>query len=238
MDAVVTLISGGEGFYRGAVAQKWLLDQYAKEWPHVVLVERKSYKANQLAYLEKIGWDVREVNAIRSQPAPFAAKRWPRTFTKLQVWSLTEFQHVLYIDADAYPFASLKPFAKYQPENLAATQTLKCKTRFRSGLMLLRTDAEVFSELKAFCREPSQKNGAKLGDQGVLNIHFRNRFDLLPFHYHSVDWQLGFKHVIVGHLRPKPWETTRKCHANMQPYLDRWKKAIADVQKQHGKIPT
>lgn len=65
IEAVATLISGGHGFFLGAVGQKKLLDKFCPNIPHVVMIERNAYSQKCINYLKKIGCETRIVKAIR-----------------------------------------------------------------------------------------------------------------------------------------------------------------------------
>ncbi len=247
IQAVVTLISGGHGFFLGAVGQKKLVDKFCPNLPHVVMVERNSYSEECLDYLKAIGSDVRIVSAIRMKKAcRYNASRWPRTFTKLNLWSLTDFQHVLFMDADAYPYSSelFNLFSPYQPHFLAATTFVTNKNRFRSGMMVVRPDQEMYNDLCQYAAGNPWKIFAKLGDQGVLNQFVKDKkipWRRMPYNWHTVVWNAKTKDVIIGHLRPKPWgmktRTLTGKKYGMHPYVDIWRQAIIDTEAEYGQVP-
>tara|TARA_Y100000385_G_C12986201_1_gene590738 strand:+ start:303 stop:1064 length:762 start_codon:yes stop_codon:yes gene_type:complete len=247
IQAAATLISGGHGFFLGAIGQKKLLDKHCPSLKHVVMVERNSYSEECLEYLKTIGSDVRIVKAIRmKKTCKYNSSRWPRTFTKLNLWSLTDFEHVLFMDADAYPYSSelLNLFSPYQPPFLAATAFATNKHRFRSGMMVVRPDEEMYNDLCKFAAGNPWKIDAKLGDQGILNRFVTDRqvpWTRMPYNWHTVVWHRRPKKVIIGHLRPKPWgmetRTLTGKKSGMYPYVDIWRQAIIDTEAEHGQIP-
>lgn len=235
-NVVASMISGGQGFFQGAVVLGHALNRQAKGYKKLLLVEKESYTTKHLEYLEQVGWVIREVPALRTKPTEFAASRWPQTFTKLNLWNLDHDGYVLYMDADACPFSPIDPFFEYQPKHVAATSTKNYRGRFRSGLMLFRPNKEVFSDLEVMLQDDPTKNGAKLGDQGLLNIYFKDKFDLFPDYYHLCDWYKCPQHIIVGHLRPKPWQT-RKGHPRMRPYTTLWRVLQKEALMKYGPYP-
>lgn len=248
IQAVATLISGGQGFFLGAVGQKGLLNKYGNEkWPHVVMVEDGAYPDKHLNYLEKIGSIVQIVPAIRTQKTNFAAGRWPRTFTKLNLWNLTQFEHVLFLDADAYPYSKIDfLFERIEPEFLAATTFgPRNPNRFRSGMMVIKPNKDRMNQLLEYVQRDPVQIGAKLGDQGVLNCfvshYLEGRFQEICYHWHTVVWPRRPKNVVIGHVRPKPWaEDPKKISgykSSLQPYINQWKEAKAEIENVFGPAP-
>ena len=246
IEAVTTLISGGQGFFLGAVGQKGLLNKYS-DWPHVVMVEEGSYPKSHLDYLEKIGSTVKIVPPIRTQKTKFRATRWPRTFTKLNLWSLTEYEHVLFLDSDAYPYQQIDEFfGQWEPDFLAATTFgPRNPNRFRSGMMVVKPDEDRYNQLLEYVKRDPLEIDAISGDQGVLNRfvidNFNGEFGKICFHWHTVTWPRRPKNVVIGHVRPKPWagrpEKLKGYRTSIQPFIDRWKEAKKEIEEQYGEAP-
>ena len=255
IQAVATLISGGHGFFLGAIGQKRLLDKFCPQVPHVIMIERNAYSDECIKYLHKIGSQIKIVNAIRmKKKCSYAAKRWRQTFTKLNLWTLAEFEHVLFMDADAYPYSEdiFSKFKQFQPEFLAATTFRDNIGRFRSGMMVVKPDTKRYQDLCKFAWGDPAENGAKLGDQGILNCYVDSKdikWTRVPYNWHTVVWSKNPKNVIIGHIRPKPWGNTcweknpkaTRTLSNrktwMHPYVNAWKQAILDTEEEHGPVP-
>lgn len=247
IQAVATLISGGHGFFMGAVGQKILLDRFCPEWPHVVMVEHNSYPSYKVQYLKGMGCEIRIVPALRTGKTNFLAGRWPKTFTKINLWNLTEFEHILFMDADAYPYQrGVYPLFQemQQPDFLGATTFHNNKNRFRSGMMVIRPEESRFQHLKEFLTRNPVEIGAKLGDQGVLNCYVNHHnIDWLRicYHWHTVIWPKKPANIVIGHIRPKPWQTDPRLPSSrtggMHPYVDIWKRAILEAESKFGPIP-
>tara|TARA_R110000868_G_scaffold16587_2_gene73999 strand:- start:253 stop:963 length:711 start_codon:yes stop_codon:yes gene_type:complete len=234
-EAIVSLISNGTGFLKGVVGLKCFLNSYAPSYTHALIVEQDKYKDKHLDYLRNIGYTLHIVAPLRSLPCGFAASRWPFTFTKLRLWELP-YTKVLYIDADAAPFSSVQPILNVDC-TLGATSTRRCATRFRSGMLLIQPNIEIFNNLQTLLNGDPTKNGAKLGDQGVLNIYFKRQFTSLPHHFHFVDWGWKVPHdIIIGHLRPKPWVDTTKVWKSMAPFTRQWKAAYNQMIEHFGPL--
>jgi len=246
IEAVTTLISGGHGFFMGALGQKVLLDKFWPDIPHVVMVENNSYPDYKLDYLRQLGSEVRIVRAIRTRKARFAANRWPRTFTKLNLWNLTDFEHVLFMDADAYPYSTAVNglYSAIEPDFLGATTFAKNTNRFRSGMLVVKPDSSRYADLLKYVMKNPVSIGAKLGDQGVLNCYcLQNNIDWIRvcYHWHTVVWPKRPKNVVIGHISPKPWQSDPRLPCGrkdgIHPYVDMWKRAILEIEDKYGRIP-
>ncbi|KAL8348723.1 hypothetical protein RB598_001815 [Gaeumannomyces tritici] len=97
------------------------------------------------------------------------------TLTKLHLWSLTQFERVLYLDADTLVLRSLDPLLLLQPPpptppgGLAASPELGFPDCFNSGVMLLAPDAGTHAALLRLAARTASFDG---GDQGLLNMFF------------------------------------------------------------------
>jgi len=231
---VASLVSNGPGFFDGVCGQKILLNQFAPNVDHVLIVERGAYPPEMVDYLRKIGWLVHELPALRTKKTEFAASRWPFTFTKLHLWNLLDYDRVVYLDADAVPDKKFDELFSIKLNKVGAT-TGACKTRFRSGMMVLEPSAEIFSDLIALLEEDPIKNAAKLGDQGVLNVYFNKQFTSLPQRYNQCDWSQSRPDTVIAHVRPKPWEDKRAKVPALHPYVASWKAALSHCHATYGK---
>ncbi|KAM0551274.1 hypothetical protein ACHAPJ_008619 [Fusarium lateritium] len=92
------------------------------------------------------------------------------TMTKLQVWSQTQFDRILFLDADTLVLSNLDHlFELPSAIDLAASPDLGFSDCFNSGVMLLKPSSSTYSELRRFASETASFDG---GDQGLLNIFF------------------------------------------------------------------
>lgn len=203
---IVSLLSGGNGFYRGACGMIGLLQEFAPEYRHELMIEEYKYTPEARAYLEGLGWVLNSVTPHRSKWTKFAAKRWPNTFTKINLWNL-DCDKAIYMDLDAAPLGPLSQLDEATPgSQLYVTSFPGRRYRFRSGLMVLRPNKEIYGDLVELLAKNPKENGAKLGDQGLLNIYFKGKFAELQKRFHVVEKPIP-KDPVVRHLRPKPWGT-------------------------------
>ena len=96
--------------------------------------------------------------------------------TKLRLWQLTQYQRVLYLDADTIltgtvsnVFTSVTTFAAEAP---------KYHSHFNAGVMLLSPSLRVFEELLSLGKQAPASIFGNLIDcteQGLLNTYFNGQ---------------------------------------------------------------
>ncbi|WQF79812.1 Putative glycosyl transferase, family 8, nucleotide-diphospho-sugar transferase [Colletotrichum destructivum] len=92
------------------------------------------------------------------------------TMTKIQLWSLTRFRRVLYLDSDTLVVSNLDHlFDLPEAIGFAAAPEIGFPDCFNSGVMLLRPDPATHAELTRFAACVDSFDG---GDQGLLNVFF------------------------------------------------------------------
>lgn len=93
------------------------------------------------------------------------------TLTKLQLWSLTQFSRILYLDADTLVLQNLDHLLDGLASSVtfAASPELGFPDCFNAGVMLLTPNQDMYRELCAFAGIHESFDG---GDQGLLNVFF------------------------------------------------------------------
>ena len=100
------------------------------------------------------------------------------TFTKLQLWTLTQFDKVVFLDADTCVLANVDDLFLNDDE-LAASPDMGWPDCFNSGVFVARPSQYTYEKLLNFAAEHGSFDG---GDQGLLNDFFPN-WKRLPFVY-------------------------------------------------------
>jgi len=232
--AVVCLAAGSVDYIRAATGQIGALQTHARLADHVLMIERGSYGNDDHKRLADMGWIVKIVDPIRTQSGPFVAARWKYTFTTMHAWNLTEYKTVAFIDLDALPVDNIMDLFQFKP--FAATRANEEKdNRFSTGVMVINPDKHVYEELISFTTEtPFEKNGAKCGDQGVINCFIRRGyryrnwhecFTRIPSIWNWKYWKVATpKDIKIAHIRPTPWSGyVFPNNSRMTPYVSQWK---------------
>ena len=153
------------------------------------------------------------------------------TFTKIQLWKQTQYEHLVYIDADVVALRA--PDELFQsPPDFAAVPDIGWPDCFNSGVLSLKPNMGDYYALHALADRGISFDGA---DQGLLNMHFRD-WERLSFTYNctpSGNYQYvpAYRHFqssinMVHYIGPdKPWIVGRSHAAATGVYeelLGRW----------------
>lgn len=153
------------------------------------------------------------------------------TFTKIELWRLTQYQRVVYIDCDVVALRAPDELLSLEAD-FAAAPDVGWPDCFNSGMMVLRPNLQDYYALKALAQRGISFDGA---DQGLLNMHFRD-WHRLSFTYNctpSANYQYipAYKHfqstISLIHFigAQKPWNMPRQIVPLDSPYnqlLGRW----------------
>lgn len=177
--------------------------------------------------LARLGQDpiltLRRVEPIASPYSTDVAAWENSALTKLRLWEQTDFDQVVYIDADCLvlePVDELfdRPAPAFCPDVFPPD-------RFNAGVIVLRPCQDVFAAMMAQVGVLPSHDG---GDTGFLNSFFPDWFTWsfehrLPFRYNALRTMYWFTHTNPGYWdavkpvkilhfcsSPKPWDATAK----------------------------
>ncbi|MFI6663142.1 glycosyltransferase family 8 protein [Streptomyces sp. NPDC050523] len=162
--------------------------------------------------LEHSGCAVHEVERLMPTDRPdYAAERFTEVWTKLQVFGLTEYERVVFLDADMLllrrmdelfdppltpdtPLAAV-PACQCNPNRVATYPdhwtTQNCPynnphpSYFNSGLLVLQPEATTLDALRTRMKDDDCATFA-FADQDLLNQHFAGRWRPLPYTYNAL----------------------------------------------------
>lgn len=153
------------------------------------------------------------------------------TFTKIALWRQTQFDHLVYIDADVVALRAPDELFDIEAP-FAAVSDIGWPDCFNSGVMSLKPNMGDYYALLALAQRGISFDGA---DQGLLNMHFR-AWHRLSFSYNctpSGNYQYvpAYRHFqstisLVHYIgRDKPWTGERNSKGSSNVYeelLGRW----------------
>ncbi|KAJ1980862.1 glycogenin glucosyltransferase [Dimargaris verticillata] len=166
------------------------------------------------------------------------------TWTKLELWRLTNYDKVIYLDADTLVLANLDDLFTTKAE-FAAAPDVGWPDCFNSGVMVCQPNHDTYQRLVTAASHRGSFDG---GDQGLLNDYFSHWSTSGPEHrlaftdnfvstsfYSYLPAFNRFKQCIrVVHFigTSKPWRCHRfsdgqvrmaaGTHATAYPYLEQW----------------
>ncbi|KAL7235165.1 hypothetical protein ACSBR1_018622 [Camellia fascicularis] len=162
-EAYVTILHSSETYVCGAIALAQSIIQ-TNSTKDLVLLADDSISRRSLQGLRAAGWKVKHIDRIRS---PYARKdaynEW--NYSKLRVWELTNYDKVIFIDADLIVLKNMDGFFVYPQLSAIGND----KFLFNSGVMLVEPSKCTFETLMEKRYRVASYNG---GDQGFLNEMF------------------------------------------------------------------
>lgn len=163
--------------------------------------------------LQKVGWKTKVVSDLEFDGVNTTDIRaWHRhNFNKLHLWTWTQYEKVIFIDADIICKGSISDLFK-MPGDLAASSDVWWNaitdTRFNSGVLMLRPNMEEFRILSKAVSDP-QMHEPWEADQAFLNNFYRYRFYGLPykFNFNLVilenfpnEWNMLWEEAVLVHM--------------------------------------
>lgn len=153
------------------------------------------------------------------------------TFTKIALWRQTQFERLVYLDADVVALRAPDELFDIAA-SFAAAPDVGWPDCFNSGVLALKPDLGTYYALLALAERGSSFDGA---DQGLLNTHFQNwhrlsfGYNCTPSgHYQYVPAYRYFQSSIsMVHFigNEKPWNIGRQVRGAGGVYeelLGRW----------------
>lgn len=152
-------------------------------------------------------------------------------FSKIYIWSLIEYNAILYIDVDVVVLKNIDSvFHKYLP--FAASPDVYSPHIFNSGVMLLAPCLRIYKRMREKVHKFRSYNK---GDQGFFNLFFDGwkRAEAL----HRLPFRLNFVYHLDGehgyHL-PEGWNLTEYIGEKGMPYIvhfaNPWSKPWKNIQ--------
>lgn len=163
--AFTTLVTGSD-YVRGARVLAFSLALHNhRQYPLVALTVGLS-EAEE-GRLRQVGWDVRPVQPIPFFPPNRDPDQWRwvpekrlggvhvQALTKMRIWELTEFERVVFIDADAWVVGDVSSHLCRRTEEIVGMGSPH--TDVNSGVMSLRPSKERFQDMMDFWeKEPGK----------------------------------------------------------------------------------
>jgi glycogenin glucosyltransferase len=173
--------------------------------------------------LADLGWEVREVRPIEN-PHPeqeLLFERFAYSFTKLQAWSLCDYDKLVVLDADTIVLQNIDDL--FERPALAAAPDYLMPDRFNSGVMVIEPSQQTLTSMFDALFKLESYDG---GDQGFLNMFYPDWYGLpashrLPAGYNMHQFIYQFLRSFP-HLRAQAEREAKVIHYTVQkPWLTR-----------------
>jgi len=193
----------------GSVLKKLVLrsDQKYPDLKFGILIDKSKFTSYQLQLLSRYYDDLIDVSPLKStivEKLTYDLKRpeLDKTFTKVELWSLIQYEKILYLDSDTLPIIPdaanggtvldllALDFPKFK---ILAAPDSGFPDIFNSGVFALRPNLDDYTNLAALVQESVINPNVSFdgADQGLLNQYFNAQPDwvqaLLTKHDATVD---------------------------------------------------
>lgn len=213
--AYVTMMTNGDGYAPGVEALGRSLLATGTRAP-MVLMATKDVSAGTRDSLRRQGWEIRDIEPVKNpHEGELLFPRFGSVFAKLRAWELTEFDKLVWLDADTVVVKNIDDLFS-RPE-LAAAPDFLLPDQFNSGVMVLEPSADTFGRMMSALAGSKSYDG---GDQGFLNELFADWYAgsgarRLPSGYNLPHFIYQFMHAHPG-LRRKVDEIAKVIHYTVQ----------------------
>jgi len=246
--AYVTLVTNAD-YAKGALALVRSLKMTGTA-ADIVVMHTGGVAASQLVPLAALGAQLVPAELLPTSPAfnerhqrarlhaqaPFTKGNKPAfhtpldNFVKLRLWQLTQYERVVFIDADAIVIRNIDRLFSY-PEFSAAPNVYESLTdfhRLNSGVFVARPSEKTFEAMLAALDRPDAFWPRT--DQTFLQSFFPNWhglpvfFNLLQYVWFNLPALWDWKSVSVIHYQyEKPWETGHPKAGQLAPLIALWR---------------
>ncbi|OZJ06727.1 hypothetical protein BZG36_00341 [Bifiguratus adelaidae] len=179
-------------YLQPALVLGYSIRKYHPDIPLYLLVKPDSdLRKDMFCQLETVGWTIKEETRVDA-PIDQVKKQFRDNFTKLKLWSYTQFDAIVYLDADTLvrdrvdDLFTLVDKDSYPNDGFEFAAALdnygQWSLDFNAGIMVLRPNHAVYQEMLRLLPQTDNYN-VKWAEQGFLNEYFRFRFLHLPEQY-------------------------------------------------------
>jgi glycogenin len=104
-----------------------------------------------------------------------------QVLTKLHVFRLTQFDKIIFLDADVLPIRPMSHLFSL-PHDFSAAPDVGWPDIFNSGVMVLKPGEDKFKEIMDLAKSKGSWDG---GDQGILNEWRGSKWGRISFTYNT-----------------------------------------------------
>lgn len=185
--------------------------------------------------LEKVGWKVRVAEDLTFDDVDIEAIRpWHRhNFNKLHLWTWTQYEKVVFVDADVICKGPIADIFK-MPGDVAASPDVWWNTlvdnKFNSGVLMLRPSVSEFRVLSKAVSDPNMHRSWE-ADQDFLNafykfryfgMPFRYNFNLVMVQYHKKEWDMLWEEAVFVHMTVRKPQSFKEQYCTFEGGCPEW----------------
>ncbi len=109
---------------------------------------------------------------------------WIYTFDKLNVFSLTEYKKIVYLDTDLLILKNVDELFDFKPLSMVIDSPFRTDF-FNSGVMVIEPNMDDYNNLRSLAIE-YENRGKKVSDQDIINDYFKGKINEISQQYNCV----------------------------------------------------
>lgn len=229
--AYVTLLNS-ENYLKGVLCLNESLKRVNSQYPLIVAITREiSEKSRQILNNNNIKTVVIEKmdvpKCIKDKNSKGMFSHWSNTFDKLQIFEMTQFEKIVFLDSDMYVRKNIDNL--FDCKNLSAVidrrepNVINEWKKLTSGTLVIEPKEGIVEKFVEIMKEISEKRES-IGDQDVLqeydenwgekeelhlDVLYNTFFIYLDYYIKVNGYNLEDISVIHFILKTKPWELTK-----------------------------
>ena len=219
-------VLASDNFFPGLCALSYSLKKVNAKYPLSVVVHAR-VSQDIKNRISNMGIALIEMNDIVVDDTILSSnleKRWNRTLFKLNIFNITKFEKIVFLDLDMIIMHNID--ALFSCPHMSAVAAGHCKikewTSLNSGLMVIEPNEDDYNGLIKCCTDALEEclqNGRGFGDQDVIKYYYQNwdnqlelqlseAYNCLPMCIDVLSAQYSFDHIKVVHFcdHTKPWQ--------------------------------
>lgn len=185
--------------------------------------------------LEKVGWKVKFTHDLEFKGVDISDVRsWHRhNFNKLALWTWTQYEKVIFVDADVLCKGPVKDMLS-MPGDFAASPdvwwNVLTDNRFNSGVIIFRPSMEEYALLYDAVSDPKMHNPWE-ADQAFLNNFYKFRYYGMPYKfnlnlvmvpYWREEWDSLWDEAVFVHYTVRKPKEKLKDHCTQEKGCREW----------------
>ncbi|KAI3405351.2 GLG1 [Candida oxycetoniae] len=155
-----------------------------------ILVDKSQFTSSQLQLLARYYDELNDVSPTSSTlheklECELARPELNKTFTKIELWSLQQYEKILYLDSDTLPLVSESSSSsigdllqlEFDENKILAAPDSGFPDVFNSGVFVLKPSQKVYKELQSLVEKSKIDSSVSFdgADQGLLNYFFNSK---------------------------------------------------------------
>ena len=222
-NAYVTVLSTND-YYKGVLALFESLKQTNPKYNNFIIIINENIDKNIINILLNKGYIVIKKDKIESSFVEnISYKHWNNTFDKFNIFDLTEYNKIVYLDSDMYICKNIDEL--FDMPNMSAA--IAGKTYYKewdcinSGLMVIEPKKGILEGLKELLY--SKELNKHIGDQDIIekyfdwhnkNLEISEKYNLFAFliDYYINNYDYNIDNIKIIHFigSIKPWMLDEK----------------------------